>query len=186
MRQDVQLRLAGFREDVTVTAPILEGQARALNQQQNAPNIMNVVSADQIGAFPDPNAAEAVQRVPGVSIQRDQGEGRYVLVRGTEARLNSMMIDGERIPSPEGDIRSVALDVIPADLLESIEVTKALTPDMDGDAIGGAVNLVTRQAPEKRRVFVDLGGGLQRRSPRTPSGPRSSATAGASPRIAWA
>jgi len=85
-----------------------------------------------------------------------------VLVRGTEARLNSMMINGERIPSPEGDVRSVALDVIPADLLESIEVSKALTPDMDGDAIGGAVNLVTRQAPETPRVLVDAGLGYNR------------------------
>jgi TonB-dependent receptor len=153
------LKLAGFEEEVVVTAPILEGQAKALSQQQNAVNIINVVSADQIGAFPDPNAAEAVQRVPGVTIERDQGEGRYVLVRGTEARLNSMMINGERIPSPEGDIRSVALDVIPADLLESIEVSKALTPDMDADAIGGAVNLVTAQAPEKPRLFVSGAGG---------------------------
>jgi TonB-dependent receptor len=82
-----------------------------------------------------------------------------VLVRGTEARLNSMTINGERIPSPEGEIRSVALDVIPADLLESIEVTKTLTPDMDGDAIGGAVNLVTTQAPDRRRAFVSAAGG---------------------------
>ncbi len=156
---EVRLRLRGFAENITVEAPILEGQARALNQQQSSTRVVNVVSADQIGAFPDPNAAEAVQRVPGVSIERDQGEGRYVLVRGTEARLNSMTINGERIPSPEGDIRSVALDVIPADLLESIEVSKTLTPDMDADAIGGAVNLVTAQAPERPRAFVSAGGG---------------------------
>jgi TonB-dependent receptor len=155
----VEMRLRGFEETVTVQAPLLEGQARALNQQQNATRIVNVVSADQIGNFPDPNAAEALQRIPAVSIERDQGEGRYVLVRGTEARLNSMTINGERIPSPEGDIRSVALDVIPADLLESIEVTKTLTPDMDGDAIGGAVNLVTTQAPDRARAFVSAGGG---------------------------
>ena len=156
---EVKLRLKGFEETVTVEAPILEGQAKALNQQQNSVRVINVVSADQIGAFPDPNAAEAVQRVPGISIERDQGEGRYVLVRGTEARLNSMMVNGERIPSPEGDIRNVALDVIPADLLESIEITKTLTPDMDGDAIGGAVNLVTSQAPDRPRAFLSVGGG---------------------------
>jgi TonB-dependent receptor len=155
----VELRLRGFEETVTVEAPILEGQAKALNQQQNATHVVNVVSADQIGNFPDPNAAEALQRVPAVSIERDQGEGRYVLVRGTEARLNSMTINGERIPSPEGEIRSVALDVIPADLLESIEVTKTLTPDMDADAIGGAVNLVTTQAPDRSRAFLSAAGG---------------------------
>jgi TonB-dependent receptor len=159
LRHDAALKRSGFGEALEVNAPILEGQAKALNQQMNAPNITNVVAADQIGLFPDPNAAEAVQRVPGVSIQRDQGEGRYVLVRGTESRLNSMMIDGERIPSPEGDVRSVALDVIPADLLESIEVTKALTPDMDGDSIGGAVNLVTKSAASAPSGSVVLGGG---------------------------
>ncbi|MBD3170274.1 MAG: TonB-dependent receptor [candidate division Zixibacteria bacterium] len=123
-----------------------QGQTKALNQQRTAENIKNVVAADLIGRFPDPNSAEALQRIPSLSIQRDQGEGRYVLIRGTEARLNSVMINGERIPSPEGDIRSVALDVIPADVLSSIEVNKAITPDMDADAIGGSINLVTKNA----------------------------------------
>ena len=149
-----------FDDAVTVRAtPILEGQAKALNQQKTAPNIQNIVSADQFGRFPDPNAAETTQRIPGITLQRDQGEGRYVIVRGTEARLNSMMINGERIPSPEGDVRQVALDVIPADLLEAVEVSKALTPDMDGDAIGGTVNLVTQRAPSKRRIAVTAGAG---------------------------
>lgn len=151
--------LPEVRESVTVQAEpsFIDGQAKALNQQKSALNIINVVSADQIGRFPDPNAAEAAQRVPGITIQRDQGEGRYVVVRGTEPRLNSMMINGERVPSPEGDIRNVALDVIPADLLEAIEVSKALTPDMDADSIGGSVNLVTKQAPEKQRIAFTLG-----------------------------
>lgn len=96
--------------------------------------------------FPDVNSAEVLQRVPGVSISRDQGEGRYVLVRGTSPQLNSMTINGVKVPSPEGGVRSVALDVISADNLAGIEVTKAITPDMDGDAIGGAVNLKTKSA----------------------------------------
>jgi TonB-dependent receptor len=158
---DVELKRASlFTEQVTVVGdPIQEGQARALNQQRTALNIMNIVAADQIGRFPDANAAEAAQRIPGLSIERDQGEGRYVLVRGTEARLNSMLINGERIPSPESEIRSVALDVVPADLLQAIEVSKALTPDMDADAIGGVVNLITRQAPERPRAFFTFAGG---------------------------
>ncbi|MEZ5346228.1 MAG: TonB-dependent receptor [Pyrinomonadaceae bacterium] len=147
---------------VDVSAPILEGQARALNQQKEADNIMNIVSADQIGRFPDPNAAEATQRIPGITIERDQGEGRYVQVRGTEARLNSMMLDGERIPSPEGDVRAVALDVIPADLLEAIEVSKAPTADMDADSIGGSVNLVSKGAPSKTRLSLTAGLGYNR------------------------
>lgn len=151
-----------YKEAVTVTGLAQDAQERALNQQKTAPNITNIVSADQIGHFPDPNAAEVTQRIPGVSIQRDQGEGRYVIVRGTEPRLNSMLINGERIPAPEADVRQVALDVIPADLLQAVEVSKTLTPDMDGDAIGGAVNLVTKQAPEKLTVFGAVAGGFNR------------------------
>ena len=153
---------AGIRETVTVEAPFLEGQARALNQQKESVNIQSIVSSDQIGRFPDPNSAEAAQRIPGITIERDQGEGRYVQVRGTEARLNSMQINGERIPSPEGDVRAVALDVIPADLLDSIEVSKALTADQDADSIGGAVNLVTKGAPERTRVSLTFGLGYNR------------------------
>ena len=95
-RVDVKMKVVSFAESVTVTAEalILDSQERALNQQKTAPNITNVVSADQIGSFPDRNAAETTQRIPGVSITKDQGEGRYVNVRGTEPRLNSMMIDG--------------------------------------------------------------------------------------------
>jgi TonB-dependent receptor len=157
---DLEFKLKRFGEEIEVRAPILEGQASALNQQKNAANITNVVSSDQMGAFPDPNAAEATQRVPAITLQRDQGEGRYILVRGTEARLNSTTVDGERIPSPEADGRDIALDVIPADLLQSIEVSKSLTPDMDGDAIGGSVNLVTKRAPTSRRIAATIAGGF--------------------------
>ena len=80
-------------------------------------------------------------------------------IRGTEPRLNSMMIDGQRIPSPDPLIRQVAVDVVPSELLQSIEVSKALTPDMDADSIGGSVNLVMKQAPEKLRLFGAVGGG---------------------------
>lgn len=161
--QSLAIQLSsGIQESVTVNAPLLEGQAKALNQQKEALNIQSIVSADQIGRFPDPNAAEAAQRIPGVTIERDQGEGRYVQVRGTEARLNSMQINGERIPSPEGDVRAVALDVIPADLLDSIEVSKALTADQDADSIGGAVNLITKGAPERTRVSLTFGLGYNR------------------------
>ena len=101
-RIDVQMKMVGFEETVTVEAPLIrDAQERALNQQKTAPNITNIVSADQIGAFPDRNAAETTQRIPGISISKDQGEGRFVIVRGTEPRLNSMMIDGQRIPAPD-------------------------------------------------------------------------------------
>jgi len=156
LRQDMALAYGGEIE--VRGSPLLEGQAKALNRQKNAMNISNIVAADQIGRFPDKNAAEATERIPGISLLRDQGEGRYVLVRGTEARLNSTTINGERIPSPESGGRSIALDTIPSDLLGSIEVSKALKPDMDGDSIGGTVDLVTMRAPEQTRVSASLGG----------------------------
>jgi TonB-dependent receptor len=159
-RQEIKLEPIKYKESVTVSADIIaDAQARALNQQKTAANITNVVSADQIGSFPDANAAETTSRIPGLSIQRDQGEGRFVIVRGTEPRLNSMMIDGERMPAPDPLVRQAALDVIPSDLLQAIEVSKALTPDMDADAIGGSVNLVMKGAPEKPTLLLSAGGG---------------------------
>jgi TonB-dependent receptor len=147
-----------LRTSVTVTAePYLESMERALNEQKTSINIKNIVSADQIGRFPDPNAAEATQRISGITLQRDQGEGRFVLVRGTEPRLSSAAINGEQIPAPESGIRYVALDTIPADLMESIQVTKALTPDMDGDSIGGTVDLVTKKATAGTRASATVG-----------------------------
>jgi TonB-dependent receptor len=155
VNQDMTLEFSGEIE--VRGSPLLVGQAKALNRQKNNSNISNIVAADQIGRFPDKNASEAAQRIPAVSLLRDQGEGRYVVIRGTEARLNSTTVNGERIPSPEAGTRSIALDTIPADLLGSIEVSKTLKPDMDGDSIGGTVDLVTMRAPEETRVSASLG-----------------------------
>jgi TonB-dependent receptor len=154
---DVRL---SYSEAIQVSgSPLLQGQAKALNTQENATNITNVVSSDQMSRFPDINAAESTQRLPAVSLLRDQGEGRYVLVRGTEPRLNSTTVNGERLPSPEGGGRNVALDTIPADVLESISVSKTLTPDMDGDSIGGTVDLVTKRAPLEASTQASIAGG---------------------------
>jgi TonB-dependent receptor len=145
-------------ETVRVTAePILQGQAKALNEQKNAPNIVNVVSADQLATFPDTNPADASQRIPGISIIRDNGEGVNIVVRGTEPRLNSILVNGERVTSPDSDTRIVPLDTMQTSVLSSIVVTKALTPEMDGDAIGGTVNLVTRTAATRPFLSADLG-----------------------------
>ena len=146
---NIQLSSNSEQLSSVVIAGYLQGQAKALSQQKNADNIKNIISSDQIGRFPDPNAAEALQRVPGVNIERDQGEGRYVLIRGLAPQFTNINVNGEQIPSPEADVRFVALDAIPSDQLASIEVSKTLTPDMDGDAVGGSVNLITRTAQSK-------------------------------------
>lgn len=145
-------------EGVTIVGQ-RRGQAAALSQQQASATITNVVAADQIGRFPDANIGDAVKRIPGIVVIQDQGEARFGLIRGTEPRLNSVMINGERIPSAEAEVREVQLDLIPSDMVAQVEVTKALTPDMDADAIGGAVNIVTRAAPAERRISATLGSG---------------------------
>ena len=133
------------------------GQAGALNQQRNADSLRNIVSADAIGQFPDQNVAEALQRVPGLSIARDQGEGRFVIIRGIDPALSSTTINGLRVPGPEADSRQVNLDVIASDLLERLEIVKAITPDMDGDSVGGNVAL-------KSATAFDRGNSLSLRS----------------------
>lgn len=137
-----------------------EGQVQAMIRQKEAENIINVVSAEQISKFPDMNAAEAIQRIPGITLQRDQGEGRYIQLRGTPPELTSFNINGEQIPSPEGGVRYVGMDVISADQIDQIEVTKVLTPDLDGDAIGGTVNIITKKAKsEIPEIDATIAGG---------------------------
>lgn len=146
-------------DDVIVTGAIVSGERRALNIQQNADNILNVVSSDGIGRLPDRNAAEAVQRAPGVAIERDQGEGRFVAVRGLPSQWNSTLINGGRLPTAEEETtsRATAFDFFPSELIDRVEISKAVTPDMEGDAIGGSVNFITRTAPNARTLQVTTG-----------------------------
>ncbi len=146
-------------EEVVVLGDRLKGQAKALNQQRTNYNITNIVAADQIGRFPDANIGDAMKRIPGITMQNDQGEARDIIIRGLAPQLNSVMLNGVRIPSAEGNNRRVQMDLIPADMIQTIEVSKAVTPDMDGDAIGGAVNLVTRAAPNGLRISGTLASG---------------------------
>lgn len=147
-------------KEVLVLGDRLRGQAKALNQQRNNPNVTNIVSADQIGRFPDANIGDAIKRIPGITMQNDQGEARSIIIRGLAPELNSVTLNGDRIPSAEGDNRRMQMDLIPSDMVQTIEVNKTLTPDMDADAIGGSVNLVTRAAPNGPRVSATLSGGL--------------------------
>ena len=100
-----------------------------------------------------------MKRISGINVQYDQGEARFGQVRGTSADLSSVTINGNRVPSAEGDTRNVQLDLIPADMIQTIEVSKVVTPDMDGDAIGGSINLVTKNSPYKRTINATAGSG---------------------------
>jgi TonB-dependent receptor len=150
---------AGIELSEIIVSGRLQGQSKALNTQMNKGNITNIISADQVGRFPDANIGDALKRIPGINVQYDQGEARFGNIRGTAPQYNSVMINGERIPSAEAEDRTVQLDLVPADMIQAIEVNKAVTPDMDADAIGGSVNLVTRSAPYDRRASLTLGSG---------------------------
>ena len=132
-------------EEVTVTAQA-KGQMDAINKQLNSSSIVNIVSADRIQELPDANAAESVARVPGVSIKREGGEGNKVVIRGLSPKYNSITVDGTRLASTDPDDRSTDLSMISQYMLDGIEVTKAGTPDLDADVLGGTVNFILKKA----------------------------------------
>ena len=149
----------GLQLQEVVVGGAFQGQRRALASQRSMLGMGHVVSADQVGKFPDSNIGDALKRIPGINVQYDQGEARFGQVRGTSADLSSVTINGNRIPSAEGDTRNVQLDLIPADMIQTIEVNKVVTPDMDADAIGGSINLVTKNSPYKRFITATAGSG---------------------------
>jgi len=129
---------------------------QALDDQRRANTIKSVVHADAIGQLPDDNAAEALQRVPGLSVERDQGEGRFVRVRGLGSDLNSVTINGTLVPAPEDDRRAVAMDVLPSELVQSLSVVKTLTPDMDANSLGGTIEVESLSAFDHDGLFYSL------------------------------
>ncbi len=144
-------------EVVVITAQAL-GQAQAIRDQLGSNTIVNVVSEARLRELPDANAAESIGRLPGVSVLRDAGEGQKVAIRGMGPRYSSITIDGNRVPGTDGD-RSVDLSMISPEMLAGIEVYKSIRPDMDADAIGGAVNFRMRGAPSETRYRISVDGG---------------------------
>ncbi|WDH51149.1 TonB-dependent receptor [Pseudomonas chlororaphis] len=152
-------RLSAAEADSSKTTEHLEvvGQAasidQALKEQRSADSIKSVVHADGVAQLPDENVAEAAQRLPGISVERDQGEGRFVSVRGLGPDLNSVTINGTLVPAPESERRAVALDVLPSELVQSLSVIKTLTPDMDANSLGGTVDVQSLSAFDHKGLF---------------------------------
>ena len=146
----------------------------ALDVQQAADHIVSAVHADGIGQLPDANAAEALQRVPGLSVERDQGEGRYVRVRGLGPDLNAVTINGSLVPAPESDRRAVTLDVLPSGLIRSVEVSKTLLPSQDANSIGGTVEVKTISAFDHPGRFLAFEGGASHDSNTSQNSPNFS------------
>ena len=138
-------------QTVTITA-IVDAASRAAREQKAARNVSNVVSSDAIGRFPDSNIAEALQRVAGVAIARDQGEGRYINVRGGPSEFSAITIDGVSVAAPDPTTRAIDLDTIPSDIVGQLVISKTLRPDQDADSITGAVELKT-QSPFDYKGF---------------------------------
>jgi TonB-dependent receptor len=145
-------------EEVVVKGQLL-GQAKAINQQLNSDALVNVVSENRIHELPDVNAAEAVGRISGVAVQRSAGEGQKIMLRGLDPRFTAITINGSRMASNSSTDKSVDLSMISPDLLAGIEVYKSPTSDMDGEAVGGTVNLIIKKAPEKTKGYIKLDGG---------------------------
>jgi TonB-dependent receptor len=156
---DVVLSVAGVTEQVVVTAERLQGETEAINIERTADDIVQILPLKVITSLPNTNVADAVGRLPSVTLERDEGEGKYVQIRGTEPRLTNMMINGVEVPSPEGQVRNIKMDAIPADLVDRIELSKTLSASQDADAIGGTVNLVTKSAGDKAYYSFDGQGG---------------------------
>jgi TonB-dependent receptor len=148
-------------QEIVVTAQ-LQGQRAAINQQLTSNKIVNVVSKDRIQELPDNNAAESISRLPGISIERDAGEGSRVIIRGLAPTFNSITVNGQKIPATDPQNRSVDLSMISSDILAGIEVVKALTPDQDADAVGGTVNFALKKADEGFRSDLRTLGGYNK------------------------
>jgi TonB-dependent receptor len=136
-------------EEITITAQAL-GQKEAINQQLTSKTIKNVVSSERIHELPDDNAATALSRLPGLSLM----SGDKVVIRGIQSKMNVVLVNGVQLPSTDVNDRSTNLGFISSNMLSGIEVVKAITPDMDANAVGGVVNLRLREAPENYHFDV--------------------------------
>ena len=154
VRADVAL--SGFGDDEILVIGQTANLSSALSRKRQNDTVSDVLTRDAIGQFPDQNVAESLRRLPGINVLNDQGEGRFVSIRGLSPSLNATSLNGVRLPSPESDIRAVALDVVSSDIIESIEVKKSLTPDMDADTIGASVEIETTSAFDRKRDLLTV------------------------------
>lgn len=157
IQQNFVLEPVGVESKTVVVTAQASGQSQAINQQLSSNQIINVVSAAKIQELPDANAAESVGRLPGISVLRSGGEGYAVVIRGLQPKYNRIMIDGIQMSSSDPNNRSTDLSMISSNMLEGIQVSKTVTPDMDADVIGGTVNFELREARVKQSGVPQFG-----------------------------
>jgi TonB-dependent receptor len=148
-------------DDITIKSNAVSSTDQGARRlEKNAPQLMNIVSGRSIEISPDLTVANVMQRVSGVSIERNSnGDGQYAILRGMDKRYNYTLVNGVKIPSPDNKYRYVPLDLFPSDLLDRLEVYKTLTPNLEGDAIGGAINMVMKNAPGLLQVNANVSTG---------------------------
>ncbi|WP_316846943.1 TonB-dependent receptor [Pedobacter psychrodurus] len=148
-------------DDITIkTNAVSSTDQGARRLEKNATQLMNIVSGKSIEISPDLTVANVMQRISGVSIERNSnGDGQYAILRGMDKRYNYTLVNGVKIPSPDNKYRYVPLDLFPSDLLDRLEVYKTLTPNLEGDAIGGAINMVMKNAPRQLQVNANISTG---------------------------
>ncbi|MEC7850233.1 MAG: carboxypeptidase-like regulatory domain-containing protein [Candidatus Neomarinimicrobiota bacterium] len=144
--QDFNLAYTTVEGKTVLVTAQAKGQMDAINRQLKAKSIKNIVSSDRIQELPDANVAESVARIPGVSIRREGGEGNKVVIRGLSPQYNKVTVNGTNLASTDPDNRSTDLSMISQYMLDGIEVTKAGTPDQEGDVLGGTVNFILKKA----------------------------------------
>ncbi|MGH9309579.1 MAG: TonB-dependent receptor [Vicinamibacterales bacterium] len=172
LTQEIELDIAGGRRteaEITLVpdigrlsgveiSPIEESRVQALKVQRSLVHVASIVAADQAGRLPDTIVVESLQRLPGVAIERDQGQGRYAAFRGLPVAHTSVVLNGAILMSPEDEVRPIALDVIPTNIVQRMEVSRTSLPSMDPDGIGGVVSLFT-EAPRRTSILGTMSGG---------------------------
>jgi len=156
---EIKLGVASANDEIIVSAERVHGEADAINETRMADNILQVLPAELIVSLPNANAADAIGRLPSVSLYRIEGEGVYIQIRGTEPRLSNVTVDGVTIPAPEPTVREVRLDVLPSSMIDAVELNKTLSANIDANGIGGSVNLRTKTAGERPTIDAFMDGG---------------------------
>lgn len=172
VKKSIELKFSGFNmvslmpldaqiDEVNISTKKDDGtELSARLSEKTSLTIKNIISSQEIDVSPDITVANVIQRVSGISIERNNnGDGQHAIVRGMDKRYNYTLVNGIKIPSPDNKNRYVPLDIFPSDLLDRLEVTKALTPNMEGDAIGGVVDMKLKDAPNRKIFNVNVGTG---------------------------
>ncbi|MEY3965892.1 MAG: hypothetical protein RL263_1061, partial [Bacteroidota bacterium] len=172
VKKSIELKFSGFNmvslmpldaqiDEVNISTKKDDGtELSARLSEKTSLTVKNIISSQEIDVSPDITVANVIQRVSGISIERNNnGDGQHAIVRGMDKRYNYTLVNGIKIPSPDNKNRYVPLDIFPSDLLDRLEVTKALTPNMEGDAIGGVVDMKLKDAPNRKIFNVNVGTG---------------------------